>query len=163
MNPTPAGWPRISSSVFYRDANAAIAWLCQAMGFTVRLKVDGPDGQVVHSELCYGDGLVMVASEAGEADEAGEEGKNGHGDSRAWKRLFRSPASLDGKGTQCLMLIVDDVDAHCAHARASGARVVEEPATHDYGAEYWTDRSYGALDPEGHLWWVTQRLRTGGA
>lgn len=39
---------------------------------------------------------------------------------------------------------------------------IQEPATHDYGAEYWTDRSYGALDPEGHLWWVTQRLRTGG-
>jgi uncharacterized glyoxalase superfamily protein PhnB len=30
---------------------------------------------------------------------------------------------------------------------------------HDYGADYWADRSYGAVDPEGHLWWFTQRIR----
>jgi hypothetical protein len=24
----------------------------------------------------------------------------------------------------------------------------------------WTDRSYGALDLEGHLWWFMQRLHT---
>jgi uncharacterized glyoxalase superfamily protein PhnB len=58
-----------------------------------------------------------------------------------------------------MMLFVDDADAHCAHARARGARIVEEPATHDYGEDYWSDRSYGALDPESHLWWITQRLR----
>ena len=28
-----------------------------------------------------------------------------------------------------------------------------------YGADYWADRSYGALDPEGRMWWITQRLR----
>jgi uncharacterized glyoxalase superfamily protein PhnB len=27
------------------------------------------------------------------------------------------------------------------------------------GRDYWADRSYGALDPEGHLWWIAQRLR----
>jgi hypothetical protein len=36
---------------------------------------------------------------------------------------------------------------------------VEEPATHDHGEDYWTDRSYGALDPENHMWWIVQRLR----
>jgi len=79
---------------------------------------------------------------------------------RTWKRRMRSPLSVDGANTQCMMFFVDDVDAHCAHARAHGARIVEEPTTHDYGEEYWTDRSYGALDPEGHLWWVVQRLRS---
>ena len=33
--------------------------------------------------------------------------------------------------------------------------------TSDYGDDYWADRSYGALDPEGHLWWFMQRTRTG--
>jgi len=28
MKPTPAGWPRFSSSVVYQDAAAAIDWLC---------------------------------------------------------------------------------------------------------------------------------------
>jgi uncharacterized glyoxalase superfamily protein PhnB len=36
---------------------------------------------------------------------------------------------------------------------------VEELATHDYGEDYWADRSYGALDPEGHMWWISQRVR----
>ena len=44
-------------------------------------------------------------------------------------------------------------------ARAAGATVVEEPAVHDYGVNHWADRSYGALDPEGHLWWFTERVR----
>jgi uncharacterized glyoxalase superfamily protein PhnB len=57
------------------------------------------------------------------------------------------------------MFFVDDADAHCAHARSRGARIVDEPSTHDYGGDYWADRSYGALDHEGHLWWVTQRVR----
>ncbi len=42
MKPTPSGWPRLSSSVFYDDPRAAIDWLCRAFGFEVRLKVEGP-------------------------------------------------------------------------------------------------------------------------
>jgi uncharacterized glyoxalase superfamily protein PhnB len=67
---------------------------------------------------------------------------------------------LGSANTQCLMFYVDDAEAHCALARAHGARIVEEPAVHDYGDDYWSDRSYGAIDPEGHLWWITQRLRS---
>lgn len=58
--------------------------------------------------------------------------------------------------------MVDDADAHCTRAKAVGAAVVREPETSDYGADYWADRSYGALDPEGRLWWFIQRVRTGG-
>ena len=34
--------------------------------------------------------------------------------------------------------------------------------TTDYGDDYWSDRSYRAMDPEGHQWWFMQRMRTGG-
>jgi len=146
MKPTPGDWPRISSSVFYQDAQKAIDWLCDAFGFEVRLKVEGEGGRVEHSELTYGEGLIMVSQEDSQA-------------ARAWKRVMRSPRSLNGANTQCMMIFVDDADAHCAHARARGARIVDEPTVHDYGADYWADRSYGALDPEGHMWWITQRLR----
>ena len=57
------------------------------------------------------------------------------------------------------MVYVDDVETHCARARASGARIYEEPAIHDYGVDYWADKSYGALDLEGHHWWFTERIR----
>jgi uncharacterized glyoxalase superfamily protein PhnB len=130
--------------VFYRDAAAAIDWLCRVFGFEVRLRIEGAGGRIEHSELVYGEGLVMVGQEGGD---------------RPWKTRMRSPASLGGANTQCLMLFVDDADAHCAHARSLGARIVEEPATHDHGEAYWADRSYGALDLEGHLWWITQRVR----
>ena len=55
---------------------------------------------------------------------------------------------------------VDDVEAHCAQARAAGARITDEPQVHDYGEDYWADRSYGCHDLEGHHWWFTQRLRS---
>lgn len=77
------------------------------------------------------------------------------------KRSTRSPRSLDGANTQSLMLYVDDVDAHCARARAAGAVIDAEPSVNDYGEEYWSDRSYGCSDPEQHHWWFAQRLRTG--
>ncbi len=62
MKPTPAGWPRLSPSIYYRDAGAMIDWLCKAFGFSIRLKVDGPQGSIEHCELEYGDALLMVAS-----------------------------------------------------------------------------------------------------
>jgi uncharacterized glyoxalase superfamily protein PhnB len=55
------------------------------------------------------------------------------------------------------------VDAHHARAVAAGANVVRAPSTNDYGAEYWSDRAYGVLDPEGHLWWFIQRIKTAGS
>ncbi len=146
MQPTPSDWPRCSSAVFYQDAAAAINWLCDAFGLEVRLKVEGKDGRIEHSELIYGEGVVMVAQEDPDSG-------------RHWKAAMRSPRSLGGAGTQSIMFYVDDADAHCERSRSRGARIVEEPATHDYGEDYWADRSYGALDPEGHMWWITQRLR----
>ena len=147
MKPTPDGWPRIAPSLSYRDAGAMIDWLCTAFGFVVRLKVDGDAGGVKHSELTYGDdGLVMVGSE-----------KDGWDETAGPPR--RSPASLGGANTGGLMVYVDDVDGHCTRSRSAGATIITEPADHDYGAEYWTDRSYGATDPEGHMWWFAQRVR----
>ena len=145
MKPTPAGWPRLSSSVFYDDPRAAIDWLCRAFGFEVRLKVEGPDGVIHHSELCFAEALIMVS---------------GTGGKEPWQALYRSPRATGGFITQASALFVDDVYAHYQRALATGARVVREPITSDYGPEYWTDRSYGALDLEGHLWWFMQRLRS---
>lgn len=151
MKPTPPGWPRISSALYYDDAETAIDWLCNAFGFMVRLKVAGEDGSIVHSELEFGDGLIMV----------GQTGKSDPG-RQAWQSSQVSPAAIEQRNTQSLCVHVDDVDAHCARARAAGAQVFREPLTTDYGEGYWTDRTYGARDLEGHLWWFVQRLATAG-
>jgi uncharacterized glyoxalase superfamily protein PhnB len=146
MKATPEGWPRISSGVYYRDASKMIDWLCDAFGFDVRLKVEGDNGRIEHSELTFGDGVIMVGQET-----------SGPNVRFGVERL--SPLSVHGANTQGLMVYVDDVDAHCAKATAAGAKIVDAPALHDYGEDYWADRSYGAADPEGHLWWFTQRVR----
>lgn len=149
MKPTPQDWPRISSSVYYDDAAAAIPWLCKAFGFKVRLKVEGEGGRIEHSELEYGEGLIMVSNAGGKS-------------SRAVPLPGRSPKGLGGANTQSLCLFVDDVDAHAAVAEAAGGTISVPLQTNDYGAEYWCDRSYGVLDLEGHLWFFMQRLSTKG-
>jgi uncharacterized glyoxalase superfamily protein PhnB len=145
MKPTPSGWPRLSSSVFYDDPRAAIDWLCRAFGFELRLKVEGDDGVIHHSELCFGEALIMVG---------------GTGGKEPWQALYRSPKSNGGFSTQSNAIFVDDVDLHHERAVAAGAKILRELCTNDYGEEYWTDRSYGALDLEGHLWWFMQRIRS---
>ncbi|MGE6760333.1 aminotransferase [Corallococcus sp. AB049A] len=141
MKPIPEDWPRISSSLFYEDAPAAIDWLERAFGFQTRLKVEGADNTIVHSELVYGDGVIMVNSS----------GRHAH---------HLSPRLHGGANTQTLTVYVDDVDAHCAQARAAGAVIIMEPETKNYGDDWGTNRTYGAMDTEGHRWWFTQRVFT---
>lgn len=142
MKPPPKGWPRLSVSAVYDDAATAIDWLCTAFGFEVQLKVEGDGGRIEHSQLIFDEALVMVAS-------SGREGRAN----------MVSPRAIDGKNTHSIAIFVDDVDAHCERAREAGATIADEPTTTDYGDDYWSDRSYRALDPDGHQWWFMQRIR----
>lgn len=144
MRNPPPGWPRISNAVYYEDPARAIDWLVSAFGFEVRLKVEGEDGRIEHSEITFYGGLVMV----GDAEKATL--RNG--------AIRATAKSLGGANTQQLCIHIDDVDAHCARARAAGAKITREPVTTDYGEDYWIDRSYEAEDPEGHRWYFMQRM-----
>lgn len=146
MKDTPAGWPRITPALHYTDARRAIDWLCEAFGFEVRMAVEGANGQIEHSELVFGDGLVMVSES--------------RPDKRDKMPYMRAPGEVGGGNTQNLMVYVDDVEAHCAQARRAGATITKEPETTDYGDEHWTDRGYACEDIGGHNWWFYQRLRT---
>jgi uncharacterized glyoxalase superfamily protein PhnB len=44
-------------------------------------------------------------------------------------------------------VVVGEVDAHYAHAKAAGAEIVIDIKTQDYGGCDYTCR-----DPEGHVW-----------
>lgn len=145
----PPGWPRVSCSMYYDDPARAIDWLCEAFGFELRLKVEGDGGSIVHSELTYGEGMLMVGDATRSNANDGSELK------------LTSPRAVGGRNTQNIMIYVDDVDGHCKHAREHGAVVTSEPATHDYGDDYWADRSYGCVDLEGHRWWFCERIKTG--
>ncbi|HEY0250142.1 MAG TPA: VOC family protein [Kofleriaceae bacterium] len=141
--PPPKGWPRLSVSVHYTNATKAIAFLEKAFGFECQLKVDGEGGTVVHSELIFGEAMIMLGDATPD--------KN-----RPWQQ---SPNQVGGANTQTCCLFVDNCDEHCERARAAGATIAMEPKTSDYGDDYWSDRTYEAIDHEGHHWWFMQRLR----
>jgi len=146
MKQPPEGWPRISSAVFYDDAAAAIDWLCDAFAFEVRLRIEGEGGRIEHSELTYGEGLIMVGSTGGRED-------------RPTPLPCASPRAVGGKNTQMLCVCVEDAEAHCERARKAGAKILDEPTVTDYGEDYWADKTYRAEDPEGHQWYFMQRVR----
>jgi uncharacterized glyoxalase superfamily protein PhnB len=145
MRPPPPDWPRISNTLWYDDGKQAIDWLCRAFGFEVRLLIEGEGGRVEHSELVFGEGLIMV----GEAKPE----KFPHS---------RAPSQVGGANTQNMMVYVDDVQAHHDRAVAAGAVVTMEMKTSDYGEDYWSDRGYECRDIGGHHWWFMQRLRSKG-
>ena len=72
-----------------------------------------------------------------------------------WSPLHKSPKSLAGCNTQTVHVqLNEDVDAHCERARKAGAVIQMEPSTQFYG-----DRTYRAVDPEGHIWSVGQTVK----
>ncbi|HEY1752169.1 MAG TPA: VOC family protein [Caulobacteraceae bacterium] len=127
--------------VFYRDPMAALKWLEAAFGFETSLLVTDEAGNVGHAEMKLGDGHIGVGGEWGAAELIGP-------------ARMRSPASLDGQGTQFVRIALEDgIDAHCAKAEAAGAKITQRPADQFYGA-----RVYRALDPEGHVWCFDQTI-----
>jgi uncharacterized glyoxalase superfamily protein PhnB len=115
----------------YRDAVAAIDWLCRAFGFEKHLVVPDEQGGIAHAQLTYRNGMIMLGSQRDDA----------------FGKLQTTPECAGGVGTQSAYLIVPDADAHHARAVAAGARIVYAIRDEDYGG-----RGYSCRDPEGHLW-----------
>ena len=121
--------------VFYRDPLAALDWLSRAFGFARSMLVQDQAGDLVHAEMRFEDAYLIIDSE--------------------WSDDIASPASLNGRNTQSVYLrLRDDIDGHCARARAAGAVILQEPTDQFYG-----ERVYRARDPEGHLWIFAQTIR----
>ena len=126
----------LTSALCYRDPKAALKFLEAAFGFELVMLIEDNDGNVAHSEMSFGDSLVMIGSE--------------------WSAQHKSPASIDGLNTQTVHIHLEgDIDAHCERARAAGGEILMEPADQFYG-----DRTYRCRDPEGHFWTVGAPVRT---
>lgn len=123
----------------YQDPIAALKWLERAFGFETAMLIMGQSGvyraDEFHAEMRLGDGVVMIGGE--------------------WTDKHRSPKSTGGITTQTVHVHLDeDIDAHCARARAAGAAILTELSDQFYG-----DRTYRAADPEGHVWSFGQTVR----
>jgi uncharacterized glyoxalase superfamily protein PhnB len=108
--------------VRYKDLSAAIDWLTRTFGFVEHFRYGNP---VAGSQVHLGNAWLMLS------------------DGRAG---YRNPAEL-GFGTQMLSVFVEDVEAHHARTKASGAKIVEDLHQTEYG-----ELQYGVEDPEGHRW-----------
>ena len=75
------------------------------------------------AQLAFGDGAVVVTE----------------------RRLVPGPVSL--------LVRVDDVDSHHAHAVACGARIISPPEDHIYG-----ERQYSVVDAGGHSWTFSESI-----
>ncbi len=51
---------RIIPALRYRDAAAAIDWLCTAFGFSKHMVVPGEGGRIAHAQLALGNGMIML-------------------------------------------------------------------------------------------------------
>ena len=117
----------------YRDATAAIEWLCETFGFERHLIVPGENGTIIHAQLAFGNGMIMLGSVS----------------DNEFGRLMKQPDEIGGAETQSPCVIVKDADAVYDKAKAAGAEIVMDIKDEDYGG-----RGFSCRDLEGHLWTI---------
>jgi uncharacterized glyoxalase superfamily protein PhnB len=127
-------------AVFYKDPIAALKFLERAFGFEIATLITDAEGRLAHSEVRFQDGSLNVGGEWEGAI--------------AGPARMRSPQAVEGINTQFVRVrLAEGIDAHCERARAAGGRIVAEPQDQFYG-----DRVYRVLDPEGHVWNFAQEV-----
>lgn len=115
--------PSIFPAIRYKDAPRAATWLREAFGFQDHSIHPAPDGGIAHAEMVLGNGMVMFGGGGGQPD-------------NPWAQV---PMGI--------YVVVADIDAHFARAKAAGAEIVMPLRDTDYGS-----RDYSVRDLEGHLW-----------
>lgn len=122
----------ISPCLRYRDAPAAIDWLCKVFGFERHLVVPGDHGVIHHAQLSFGNGMIMLGSVSHD---------------NAYGKLIKQPDEIGGAQTQTVSLVVSDADVVYARVKEAGVAILIDIADADYGGRGFTCR-----DLEGHVW-----------
>lgn len=126
----------IVPTLVYEDVGKAVAWLCDAFGFTETRRWGAPDDFTV--QLAVGGGSVLVFGP-----------RVGHGS--AGRLSFRPPRS--DELSHALMVQTDDVDDRCGRAMRAGADILLEPETYRFG-----ERQFSVRDLGGHVWTFTESV-----
>jgi uncharacterized glyoxalase superfamily protein PhnB len=118
----------------YRNAPAAIDWLCQVFGFEKQLVVPNEDGTIAHAQLSFGNGMIMLGSVHKQK-------------TTEFDLLTKQPDEIGGCETQSPYLVVSDADEVYRRAKAAGGQIVIEIKDEDYGG-----RGFSCRDLEGRVW-----------
>jgi len=116
-----------------RDAADAIAYYRKAFGAEQVVRMDAPDGKVMHAEMKVGRARFMLTEERPQ-----------------YHAL--SPQSLGGSASTAVVH-VPDVDTVFARAVEAGAKV-----TMPLADQFWGDRSGSITDPFGHNWMIATHI-----
>jgi uncharacterized glyoxalase superfamily protein PhnB len=101
----------------YPDVTEAADWLCEAFGFTVRLRIGNHRAQIN-----VGDGAFVVTELHG-SDDAG--------------------AAPVPDRAHSMMVRVEDVHGHHEQAQKHGVRILRPPADYPYGERQYTVEDIG--------------------
>jgi uncharacterized glyoxalase superfamily protein PhnB len=125
----PTGMAQVIPYLYYADVPKAVDWLVKVFGFEkIMIQPTGNDRH--HGEVRYGAGVVMMGTAAEQFESQSPHQAQAH--------------------TGGVFVYLDDVDGHCARAKAAGAEIVQDLSDQAYGRTYW------ARDPEGHDWFFTR-------
>jgi len=125
----PDGYHTATPYLIVTGAVRALEFYKQAFGAAEVLRMDGPDGKVMHAEIKIGDSHIMLADEFPDMD-------------------ARSPQTIGGTPVS-LMLYLEDADAVTARAVSAGAKLLRPVQDQFYG-----DRCGTIADPFGHKWTI---------
>jgi len=122
---------QIITTIRYKDAPAAIEWLCVAFGFEKHLVVPGQNGEIVHAQLVFGNAMIMLGSLQ----------------ETEYSSLVTVPANVNGRNTQAAYVIIENLEDHFLQAKTAGATIIQPITEQDYGGKLYT-----CTDLEGYLW-----------
>ena len=121
----------ITPCLTYRNAPAAIEWLCKTFGFEKHAVYADDDGGIAHAELKFGNGMIMLGSVR----------------DSAYGSLLKQPDENEGRVTQSICVVTNDPDEIHRRATAAGARILIAIKDENYGG-----RGFTCADLEGHVW-----------
>jgi len=112
--------------IYVDGASDGIVFYDRAFGAVELLRVNRPDGKILHAEISICGSLVMI----GDPDD----------------KLYAEPRAL-GRCTASLHIFSDDNEALLRRAVEAGAEEIQPPTDLFYGAN-----SASVRDPFGHVW-----------
>jgi uncharacterized glyoxalase superfamily protein PhnB len=133
MNPLAPPRANVIPSFRYKDAPAAIDWLCDVLGFERHVVFPGEAGTIMHAQLTHGGSMIMLGSMI----------------DTPYARLVVHPEETGGRATLGVYLVVPDADAVYERVKAKRGKIEMDIVDQEYGGRGFTCR-----DPEGYLWSV---------
>jgi uncharacterized glyoxalase superfamily protein PhnB len=116
-----------------KGAADAIGFYQRVFGAELLMRLNAPDGSVMHAELKVGPAHFMLTEERPE-----------------YRAL--SPQAIGGSASSAIVY-VEDADAAVQRALDAGSQIIMPLAD-----QFWGDRSAGIVDPFGHHWMVATHI-----